>query len=181
MLADIMRIVTRVLPVVVTFLTLTGCVSRVGPAAAPPVPTLPSRSPVAGECATTDIGVAGDLDQKPQVTLPADCVPPTTLLVRDLTVGAGEQAVLGSDLEVSYVMVTWSDGVTLDSTWAGDDSVPLAVTDLGRSGWIHGWDEGVLGIREGGRRLFVVPPETDRDGSGPGDTLVYVVDATRVF
>ena len=60
MLADIMRIVTRVLPVVVTFLTLTGCVSRVGPAAAPAVPTLPSRSPVAGEQAwPTDAGLQG--------------------------------------------------------------------------------------------------------------------------
>jgi peptidylprolyl isomerase len=175
-----MRIVTRVLPVVVTFLTLTGCVSRVGPAPAPEVQTPPSRSPVTGECATTDIEVIGRLDEKPDVTLPTDCVAPTTLLVLDLTVGTGRQAVLGSNLEVSYVMITWSDGAVLDSTWAGDDSLPLSMTNLGRSGWIHGWDEGVLGIREGGRRLFVVPPEAGRGGAGPGDTLVYVVDAIRV-
>ncbi|HEX6352764.1 FKBP-type peptidyl-prolyl cis-trans isomerase [Actinophytocola sp.] len=164
-----------------TFLTLTGCVSRVGPAAVPEMSTLPSRGPVAGECATTDIEVTGGLDEKPEVTLPTDCAPPTTLLARDLTVGTGRQAVRGSNLEVNYVMITWSDGLVLDSTWAGNDSLPLSMTDLGRSGWIDGWDEGVLGIREGGRRLFVVPRDPDPDGTGPGDTLVYVVDATRVF
>jgi peptidylprolyl isomerase len=176
-----MRIVTTVLLVVVTFLTLTCCVSRVGPPAVPEVSTLPSRSPVAGECAIADIEVTGGLDEKPAVTLPTDCAPPTTLLAGDLTVGTGEEAVRGSDLEVNYVMITWSDGDVLDSTWAGNDSLPLSMNDLGHSGWIDGWDEGVLGMREGGRRLFIVPRDAGPDGTGPGDTLVYVVDATRVF
>lgn len=175
-----MRIVTRVLPVLVALSTVTGCVSRVGPPVAETVSPLPSRSPVAGECASTDIEVTGTLDEKPVVALPTDCEPPTTLLARDLTVGAGEQAVEGADLQVGYVMVTWSDGTVLDSTWAGDDNEPLSVTNLGESGWIHGWDEALLGMREGGRRLFVVPPEEDETGTFAGDTFVYVVDAVRV-
>lgn len=177
-----MRIVTVVLPVVVALLALTGCVSRVGPAAAPSttVPTPLSRSPVAGECATTDIEVTGALDEQPKVTLPTDCAAPTTLLAQDLTVGAGPQAVVGAELEISYVMVTWSDGRKLDSTWSGDRTLPLPILDLGDSRWNYGWHDGMVGIREGGRRLVVVPPD-DVDGqAGSGDTLVFVVDAVSV-
>lgn len=175
-----MRIVTRVLPVLMALLTLPGCVSRVGPALVPAAEQPPASSPVAEECDTTDIKVAGEPGEKPVVTLPTDCDPPTILLARDLTVGTGEQAVTGADLDVGYVMITWSDGTALDSTWSGNDNLPVSLTDLGHSQWINGWDEGLLGIREGGRRLLVVPPEADRDEAASGDPLVYVVDAVRV-
>jgi peptidylprolyl isomerase len=171
-----MRIVSVVLPVIMALLALTGCVSRVGPAAAPAVSPLPSRSTVTGECDASDIEVTGDLDEKPVVTVPTDCSPPTTLLAKDLTVGDGEQAVRGSDLEVAYVMIAWTGGVVLDTTWSGDSSWPLSVTNLGDSGW----RQGLLGMREGGRRLFVVPPDPDLNETGTGDTIVYVVDAMAV-
>ena len=80
--------VTVVLPLVVALLTLTGCVSRVGP---PAVSPLPSRSQVPGECDATDIEVAGDINEKPVVTVPTGCTPPTIALARDLTVGHGER------------------------------------------------------------------------------------------
>jgi peptidylprolyl isomerase len=164
--------------VVIALLTLAGCVSRVGPAVVPAISPLPVDSPVAGECDATDIQVTGTPAERPVVTLPTGCAPPTMLLARDLTVGTGKQAVVGADLEVGYVMITWFDGSVLDSTWAGDDSLPLPMTDLGNARWINGWGEGVLGMREGGRRLLVVPPESDRDEAG--ETVVYVVDAVRV-
>lgn len=171
-----MRMVNVVLPVTMALLTITGCVSRVGPAAAPAVSPLPSRSTVTGECDAFDIEVTGELDEKPVVTVPTDCSPPTTLLAEDLTVGDGEQATRGSNLEVAYVMVAWTGGVVLDTTWSGDSSWPLSVTNLGDSGW----RQGLLGMREGGRRLFVVPPDPDLNETGTGDTIVYVVDAMAV-
>lgn len=177
-----MRMVTVVLPLSVALLTLTGCVSRVGPAAAPvtTVPAPPSRSEVTGECAATDIEVTGALDEQPTVTLPTDCAAPTILLAEDLTIGHGPQAVVGSDLEISYVMITWSDGEKLDSTWSGDNTVPLPIADLGSSRWNYGWHDGMVGMQEGGRRLVIAPPSEIDGEAGTGDTLVFVVDAVSV-
>jgi peptidylprolyl isomerase len=176
-----MRIVSRVLVAALTLVVVTGCVSRTGPAVIPAASQPPSESPVAGECATTDVAVTGDPGGTPSVRVPADCAPPTTLLARDLTRGDGPQAVAGSDLEVSYVLVTWSDGEVLDSTWYAGESLPTRVDDLGRGELVRGWNEGLPGIREGGRRLLVVPPATGlADESGDGDTLIFVVDAVRV-
>jgi peptidylprolyl isomerase len=176
-----MRIVTRVLPVVMALLALTSCVSRVGPNAAAGALSNtsqpPSRSPLPWECSTNDITVTGGLDEKPVVTVPTDCQPPTTLLTQDVIVGTGKEAVQGSNLDVNYVMIAWVGG-QLDTTWSGTNSLPLSVTNLGNAGWATGWDEGLPGIREGGRRLLVVPP-TKRE-TGHGQTLIYVVDAVRV-
>jgi peptidylprolyl isomerase len=167
-----MRIVTVVLPVL---LTLAGCVSRMGPPTIPVASQPPASSPMAGECDTTDITVTAGIDEQPVVTLPTYCEPPSVLLVRDVIPGDGPQAVPGADLEVGYEMITWTDGAVLDSTWSGNNNLPLKLTNLGDSGWINGWDEGLPGIREGGRRLLVVPPESDTGG-----TVVYVIDAVRV-
>ncbi len=182
-----MRIVSRFLAVVVLAASVTGCVSRVG--SAPRQPSTaerpPTSGPVATECGAEEIGVAGELTERPEITLPTDCAAPTTLLVLDLDVGRGPEAVDGSDLEVGYVLVAWSDGSVLDSSWSGDDSQPLLVEDLGRAKVINGWNLGLPGIREGGRRLIVVPPDLGYGEAGnaqvaPMDTLVFVVDAVEV-
>jgi len=182
-----MRMVSRFLAVVVLLASLAGCVSRVGTAARPPgtVEQPPPSGPIATECGADDISVTGALTQKPTITLPADCAAPTTLLVLDLDVGHGPVAVDGADLEVGYVLVAWSDGSVLDSSWSGDDSQPLLVEDLGRAKVINGWNLGLPGIREGGRRLIVVPPDLGYGEAGnaqvaPMDTLVFVVDAAEV-
>ncbi len=180
-----MRIVSRILALSLAFLALAACVSRVGPAAAPPVSTPPSVSPVAGECDTADIEVAGSFGAEPVVTLPTGCAPPTRLLARDLIVGDGREAGVGADIDVGYVMVTWSDGKKLDSSWSGGENLPFPVENLGRASVISGWNEGLPGIREGGRRLVVVPPEPSYGEAGSGevpgtDTLVFVVDALTV-
>lgn len=176
-----MRIVTRVLPVVMALLTLTGCVSRANPAASTEELSNksqpPTRGPLPWECATTDIQVTGTLTEKPTVTLPTDCRPPTILLTQDLIEGQGKEATRGSNLEVNYVMIAWHAGL-LDTTWSGTNNVPLSVTDLGKAGWAKGWDESLPGIKEGGRRLLVVPKNTKE--TNRGDTLIYVVDAVKV-
>jgi peptidylprolyl isomerase len=168
-----MRIVTLVLPVTMALLTLTGCVSRAAPTVAPP----PSLSPVASECDASDIEVTGDIDEKPVVTLPTDCDPPTTLLGVDLIEGEGPQAVRGTDMEVAYVMIAWTDSVQVDTTWSGQRNNPIAVTNLGDTGW----GEGMLGMREGGRRLIVMPQDPSLTETGDAVTIVYVVDATTVY
>lgn len=174
-----MRMVFRFAVGVLVSWLLTACVSRSGPDVLPASEQPPSSSPVAGECDTTDIEVTGELDQAPKVILPRDCAPPTILLARDVVRGEGAQAVDGTSLEVSYVLVIWSSGTVLDSTWYAGESLPAPVRDLGHGELVRGWDDGLPGIREGGRRLIVVPPSQD-GGEPDGDTLVYVIDALSV-
>ncbi|MFC4857530.1 FKBP-type peptidyl-prolyl cis-trans isomerase [Actinophytocola glycyrrhizae] len=111
--------------------------------------------------------------------MPRDCASPSILLAQDVVRGAGPQAVAGTSLQVSYVLVLWTSGTVLDSTWYAGESLPANVEDLGSRPLVRGWDEGLPGIREGGRRLIVVPPAQD-GGERVGDTLVYVVDALSV-
>lgn len=174
-----MRIVRRFAVAVLVLALLTACVNRAGPAVLPASEQPPVSSPVTGECDSSDITVTGELDQAPKVTVPRDCEAPTILLARDVIRGDGPQAVEGTSLEVSYVLVLWSSGTVLDSTWYAGESLPTQARDLGRGTLVRGWDEGLPGIREGGRRLIVVPPAQD-GGEPEGDTLVYVVDALAV-
>lgn len=176
-----MRIVSRFLAVVTLLLTVTACVNRSGgeipPLAAPP----PDRSPVFGECDANDIQVGGALDEEPTIALPTGCTAPTVLLSRDVVVGTGKRAGQGANLSVGYVMITWSDGVEVDSSWSAGENLPFDVDNVGRADVISGWNEGLLGIRAGGRRLLVVPPGApDGDDGGATDTLVFVVDALVV-
>ena len=174
-----MRIVCRFAIALLVPALLTACVSRTGPDVLPASAQPPASSPVAGECDSSDIAVTAELDQAPQVTVPRDCTAPSILLVRDVVRGDGPQAVEGTSLEVSYALVLWTSGTVLDSTWYAGESLPARARDLGAGKLVRGWDEGLPGMREGGRRLIVVPPA--EDGAEPaGDTLVYVVDALSV-
>lgn len=175
-----MRIFGRFTVGALVFALLTACVSRRGPEVLPASAQPPSSSGVAGECDSTDITVAGGLDEAPRVTVPDDCAPPSTLLVGDLVPGDGPQAVAGTSLDVSYVLVLWSSGTVLDSTWYAGESLPYPVRDLGHSKLVRGWDEGLPGIREGGRRVIIVPPATDGSEADSDETLIYVVDARSV-
>lgn len=174
-----MRIVCRFAVAVLVLALLTACVSRSGPEVLAVSEQPPVNSPVTGECDSTDISVTEDLDQAPTVTVSRDCTAPTVLLASDVVRGGGPQAVAGTSLEVSYVLVLWSSGTVLDSTWYAGESLPTRVRELGRGKLVRGWDEGLPGIREGGRRLIVVPPAQD-GGEPEGDTLIYVVDALAV-
>lgn len=174
-----MRMVCRFAAMALVMWLLTACVSRSGPEVLPASAQAPSTSSVTGECDATDIEVTAELADAPKVILPRDCSPPTILLARDVVRGAGPQAVAGTSLEVSYVLVIWSSGTVLDSTWYAGESLPTPVKNLGNGKLVRGWDEGLPGIREGGRRLIVVPPSQD-GGETDGDTLVYVVDALSV-
>ena len=119
---------------------------------------------------------------KPEVTLPAGA-PPADLVVEDITVGDGVEARPGQQVSVHYVGVSMSTGREFDASWNRGGTFDFS---LGRGQVISGWDQGVAGMRVGGRRKLVIPPHLgygDRGAGGlikPGETLVFVVDLLGV-
>jgi len=117
-------------------------------------------------------------DTKPTVTIP-DGPPPTDLVIEDLEVGTGAEAVAGKPVTVHYVGVSWSSGGEFDSSWNRDE---LFSFPLGAGHVIQGWDQGVAGMLVGGRRRITIPPELGYGSRGaggvigPNETLVFVVD-----
>jgi peptidylprolyl isomerase len=121
--------------------------------------------------------------EKPQVDVPSDQTPSYQLEIEDLVAGEGEEAVAGKTVEVHYVGHAWSTGEQFDASWDRDDTLRFG---LGRGQVIQGWDEGVVGMREGGRRRITIPPmlaygKRGAPGAiGPDETLVFVVDLISV-
>lgn len=119
---------------------------------------------------------------KPTVTVPAG-PPPTELLIEDLEVGTGDEAAPGQQVTVQYVGVAHSSGRQFDASW--DRGQPFSFP-LGAGRVIRGWDQGVAGMKVGGRRQLVIPPHLgygDRGAGGaiqPGETLIFVVDLIGV-
>src|SRR5215218_10131844 len=91
---------------------------------------------------------------KPDVSIP-DTEPPTELVIEDLEIGTGDEAVAGQTVEVHYVGVAWSNGQEFDSSWGRNDTFEFG---LGRQQVIAGWDQGVAGMKVGGRRKLTIPP-----------------------
>jgi peptidylprolyl isomerase len=134
------------------------------------------------DCTADDIKVDGDFGAKPTITIPATCKQPSGLLTKDLKTGAGPEVKNGSVVETNYLLQTWSDKQIVDNSF--DRSETLAVEGVGTGQVIKGWDQGLLGLKEGGRRLMIIPPALGYpNGSGPikaGETLVFVTDAVKV-
>ena len=115
---------------------------------------------------------------KPEVTIP-DGEPPAELIIEDIEIGDGAEAVAGQNVEVHYVGVAWSNGQEFDSSWNRNDTFEFG---LGRQQVIAGWDQGVAGMKIGGRRRLTIPPHLGYGARGaggaigPNETLVFVVD-----
>ncbi len=122
------------------------------------------------------------MPEKPEVDAP-EGPPPTELEITDLTVGDGAEAGPGQQVSVHYVGVAHSTGEEFDSSY--NRGAPLDFP-LGRGRVIKGWDDGVAGMKVGGRRRLVIPPHLaygDRGAGGvigPGETLIFVVDLVGV-
>ncbi|WP_280340505.1 FKBP-type peptidyl-prolyl cis-trans isomerase [Nocardia neocaledoniensis] len=133
------------------------------------------------ECTADDIKVEGGFGDAPEITIPDSCDPPKTLIVKDLVPGTGPGAAAGQPLTMNYALVTWSDKQTLDSSFKRGK--PFGLT-LGAGQVIEGWDQGLLGVQQGARRLLIVPPElgygAGGNGVAPNETLVFVTDAVQV-
>lgn len=131
-------------------------------------------------------GAEVDLSAKPDPTTildPDRGEPPVELVIEDLVVGDGDEAVPGSPVSVHYVGVDWATGEQFDASW--DRGQPF-VFGLGAGQVIAGWDQGVAGMQVGGRRVLTIPPDLaygDRavgDVIAPNATLVFVVDLLEV-
>ena len=119
---------------------------------------------------------------KPEVTVPKGKAP-SQLVIKDLEKGSGATAEPGKNVTVQYVGVSALNGRQFDASW--DRGEPFSF-QLGSGSVIKGWDEGVKGMKVGGRRQLVIPPHLgygDR-GAGavikPGETLIFVVDLLGV-
>jgi peptidylprolyl isomerase len=119
---------------------------------------------------------------KPEID-PPDGPPPTDLEVTELRAGEGDEAVAGRTVQVHYVGVAHSSGEEFDASYNRGE--PLTFR-LGVGQVIPGWDQGVQGMKVGGRRRLVIPPHLaygDRGAGGvigPGETLIFVVDLVAV-
>jgi peptidylprolyl isomerase len=120
--------------------------------------------------------------EKPSVEIPEGS-PSYQLELDDVEVGTGEEAAAGQVVEVHYVGVSWNTRKQFDASWDRGQTFKFK---LGRGQVIRGWDEGVAGMKVGGRRRITIPPQLayGKRGAGgvigPDETLVFVVDLVNV-
>jgi peptidylprolyl isomerase len=118
-------------------------------------------------------------NEKPQVEVPSNTPPSYVLEIDDIEVGDGDEAASGHIVEVHYVGVSWKSGKQFDASWDRGDTFKFG---LGKGQVIAGWDQGVAGMKVGGRRRITIPPNLayGKRGAGgvigPDETLVFVVD-----
>ena len=123
-----------------------------------------------------------DTTERPTISVP-DGDAPVELVVEDHVVGDGPEATAGMQVNVDYVGVSWSTGQEFDASWNRGD--PLSFT-LGAGQVIQGWDQGVAGMRVGGRRTITIPPDLGYGSAGaggviaPGETLIFTVDLRSI-
>ncbi len=119
---------------------------------------------------------------KPEIDFPGEAAP-TELIIDDSIVGEGPEATPGSTISAHYVGVAHSTGEEFDASW--NRGAPLSF-QLGVGQVIAGWDQGISGMRVGGRRTLTIPPHLgygDRGAGGAikgGETLIFVVDLMAV-
>ena len=109
--------------------------------------------------------------------------PPAELVTEDVVEGKGPAAKAGDTVRCSTWATSWSTGEQFDASW--DSGQPFTF-QLGAGRVIPGWDQGIAGMKEGGRRLLIIPPDLayGAQGAGAGDrpneTLVFVVDLEKI-
>jgi peptidylprolyl isomerase len=119
--------------------------------------------------------------EKPEIDFP-EGDPPADLEIVDIVEGGGEEAKPGHMVSVHYVGVSFSSGEEFDASWNRGSPFQFP---LGGGRVIAGWDQGVAGMKVGGRRRLTIPPHLGygHRGSGPikpGETLIFVVDLLGV-
>lgn len=156
---------------------LTGCAGSAQPSAGGTTPAAAPTNP----CKADDFKVTGDFGAAPKVEIPS-CKPTDELIIKDLVPGTGAEVKTGTTATVNYQLTTFSDKKVLDSSF--QRGTPFDVENVGQAPVIDGWNEGIVGLKEKGRRLLIVPPAKGygQGGQGikPNETLVFVIDGVKV-
>mgnify|MGYP002145486493 FL=1 len=122
--------------------------------------------------------VSGAANEAPTITAPTGN-PPQELVTEDVITGSGATAEANSTLTVHYTLMAWSTGEVVESSWSGEPAT------FGLNQVILGWQQGIPGMKVGGRRLLVIPPalgygEAGGGPIGPNETLIFVVDLINI-
>ena len=144
----------------------------------------PTEAPAEDNVDAIAAGITKNTKKKPEIAVP-EGDPPTQLVIRDIVKGKGPKAKAGDQLSMQYVGNSWSTGEQFDASWdRGAQPFPF---QLGAGMVIPGWDQGMLGMREGGRRLLIVPPDLGYGAGGtpdgtiaPNETLIFAVDLEKI-
>lgn len=175
-------------------LTLAGCASAVGEqppesvpasassgssadAAVPPPPLTEDQAADGEAYEYLGVTVAGAPDEAPEVELAPDFAPVTDLGVGDVWLGTGDPVEAGATVTVNYVGLGQASRSEFDSSWSRGAPATFGLDQV-----ITGWQEGLVGMQVGGRRLLVIPSSMAYGEQGsppvisPGETLVFVVD-----
>jgi peptidylprolyl isomerase len=119
---------------------------------------------------------------KPTVTVPKGA-PPKKLVIKEIEKGNGATAKSGDEVTVQYVGVDYKNGKEFDSSWSRNEPFSF---QLGAGQVIPGWDQGIAGMKVGGRRELIIPPNLAYGSAGappsigPNETLIFVVDLEAV-
>lgn len=122
--------------------------------------------------------VSANAGEVPTISAPQG-TPPADLTTSDVIVGTGVEVLPTSTLTVHYVLMAWSTGKIIESSWSGSPAqFPLAQV-------VEGWQKGLPGAKAGGRRLLVLPPAMGYGAAGagpigPNETLIFAVDIIAV-
>ena len=125
-----------------------------------------------------------NLDRKPKVP-EGKGDPPSKLVVQDLIVGKGKTARAGDTVTVQYVGVLFDNGKQFDTSWQGGKPGQGFQFPLGAGQVIPGWDQGVGGMREGGRRKLIIPADLAYGAQGfppdipPDAALIFDIDLEK--
>lgn len=123
--------------------------------------------------------VTANAGEAPTIGKPAG-TPPTTLIKQDIITGTGAEANENSVVTVHYTLMPWSTGSVVESSWTSGTPYTNSIQSL-----ISGWIVGIPGMKVGGRRLLVIPPDLGYGamGSGPiapNETLIFAIDLLAV-
>ncbi len=152
------------------------------PAETAPAEAAPSDAEAGAGGAAAGGQISTDLETRPTIPGPTG-EPPSELEVNDVVEGKGPAAKEGDTLEVRYVGALFDTGEEFDASWnGGTQTFPVT---LGEGGVIPGWEQGLVGMKAGGRRELVIPPDLAYGPAGQGPippdaTLVFVVDLVEI-
>jgi peptidylprolyl isomerase len=130
----------------------------------------------------SELSPAGTFGKRPAVTVTSG-TPPAQLEASDLIVGSGAVAKVGENITVQYDGYSWTTKKEFDASWNRGQTFSFP---LGQGQVIQGWDQGVVGMKVGGRRELIIPPNLAYGSQSPtqaiaaNDTLIFIIDLVAI-